>query len=74
MFLVKDIYKYGDEGSLCSHLQDEHNFNGYTLTKEMTDAVKILTGAIRNSLEQEQGFKPLPTTEELLSKGDDKKR
>lgn len=35
---------------------------------------EILTSAIKNSLEQDTSFKPLPTVENLISNGDDNKK
>lgn len=83
LFLVKDIYKYIDgEGPFYEHQVDEHSFTGYKMTNEMNDHGKVLTGlsrgilisAIKNSLEQETSFKPLPSVENLISNGDDKKK
>lgn len=83
MFLVKDIYKYIDgEGPLYEHQGDEHNFTGYKLTEEMNNYGKvftalsrqILTNAVKNSLEQDNSYKPLPPVSELVSGGDENKK
>lgn len=82
IFLVKDIFQYGDEGPLAEHMGNEHEFYGYRPTSGMTKDGQLLTlisreiiaSAIKNSLCQKDSFTALPEVDELLCGKDENKK
>ena len=74
LFLIKNAFKWNDEDGPWMNNKDEHNSVGYKIAFDHTQEGKIMTwyrkailfNAVKNSLENQSGYKPLPPLEELI--------
>lgn len=74
LFMIKNAFRWNDEDGPWMINTDEHNRVDYNIAFDHTQEGKIMTwyrkailyNAVRNSLENQDGYKPLPPLEELI--------
>ncbi len=74
LFMIKNAFKWNEEDGPWMINTDEHNRVDYNITFDHTQEGKIMTwyrkailyNAVQNSLENQGGYKPLPSLEKLI--------
>ena len=74
LFMIKNAFRWNEEDGPWMINTDEHNRVDYNIAFDHTQEGKIMTwyrkailfNAVKNSLENQSGYKPLPPLEELI--------